>query len=87
MEVTGTGKVLIANVPFVEPANTIKEVGTIAEAKLLLTVITRPFVGAEPVKVTVPVDPTPLTTLVGLRERLWIPGGLTVSGTPIEEPP
>jgi hypothetical protein len=62
-----TALVVIENVALVAPASTVTLAGTCAAAVLLLdSVTTAPPVGAAPLSVTVPVDPAPPTTLVGL---------------------
>jgi hypothetical protein len=66
--VYATEWVVIANVPVLLPAATITEVVTVAEAELLAKDTDTPPAGAAPLKVTVPVEETPLATLVGLRE-------------------
>jgi hypothetical protein len=62
-----TALVVIENVALVAPASTVTLAGTCAAAVLLLdSVTTAPPVGAAPLSVTVPVDPAPPTTLVGV---------------------
>jgi hypothetical protein len=63
----GTAVVVRENVAVVAPAATATLAGTCATAVLLLeSVTTAPPEGAAPLNVTVPVDPFPPITLVGL---------------------
>jgi hypothetical protein len=65
----------------VAPAVTVTLAGTVAAAVLLLPrATTAPPTGAADPSVTVPVDPVPPVTLVGLTDTEEITGGLTVSG-------
>jgi hypothetical protein len=62
-----TGLVLIVKVAVVAPAKTVMLGGTVATVVLLLeSAIIAPPVGAGPLRVTVPVELLPPTTLVGL---------------------
>jgi hypothetical protein len=62
-----TALVVTAKVAVVAPATTVTLVGTCATAVLLLeSVTTAPPEGAAPLNVTVPVEPLPPITLVGL---------------------
>ena len=63
-----TAVVVTANVPLVAPAATVTLAGTVADVLLLDNVTNAPPVGAAPFSVTVPVAPTPPTTLVGLTD-------------------
>jgi len=67
---------------FAAPAGTVTLAGTVATAELLLESATvPPPAGAEPLRVTVPVEAVPPVTLVGLRLNEDRPGGLTLSTT------
>ena len=78
-----TGVVLTVNVAVVAPAATVTLAGTVAAAVLLLeSDTTAPPLGAAALKVTVPVEEAPPTTLVGLTvtaESADAAGGVTVS--------
>jgi hypothetical protein len=63
-----TGVVLIVNVTLKEPAGTVTLAGTEATVLLLLVIPTTVPAAETPVKVTVPVDVPPPTTLVGLSD-------------------
>lgn len=78
-----TGTVVMINVAVVAPAGTVTLAGTAAtEVLLLVSVTTSPPVGAEPLKVTVPVDDAPPTGLFGLSETEERVAGLIVSVAP-----
>jgi hypothetical protein len=63
-----TERVVTVNAALAEPAATVTLEGTVATFVLLLeSVTTAPPEGAAPLKVTVPCEDTPPTTLVGLR--------------------
>jgi hypothetical protein len=74
-----TGDVVTANVALVLPAGTVTDAGTVAAALLLPRDITIPPTGAGPLRVTVPVEPLPPSTLVGLRLNELKAGGFTVN--------
>jgi len=78
-----TDFVLTVNVAVVAPAATVTLAGTVAAAVLLLeSDTTAPPLGAAALKVTVPVEEVPPTTLVGLTvtaESADDAGGVTVS--------
>jgi hypothetical protein len=59
-------------------AGTVMVAGICAAALLSERLTTKPPLGAGPVKVTVPVDELPPTTLVGFRLNTESPGGVTV---------
>ena len=62
-----TGLVVAANVAVVAPASTVTDAGIWAAAGLLeVKATTAPLAGAAAVKVTVPVDDTPPSTVAGL---------------------
>lgn len=62
-----TAEVVTANVALVAPAAMVALAGTVAAALELVNVTTAPPVGAGAVRVTVPVEVAPPTTLVGER--------------------
>ena len=62
-----TGFVVTLKLPVVAPAATVTLAGTTAAELSLASVITTPPAGAGPLIVTVPVDPVPPWTLVGLK--------------------
>jgi hypothetical protein len=62
-----TAVVYTWNVALVAPAETVTLEGTLAAPLLLARVICAPPAGAGPLNVTIPVDCTPPTTLVGFR--------------------
>ena len=68
--------VLTVNVALVLPAGTVKLLGTVAAALLLLSVIFAPPEGATMLSVTVPVDDCPPRTLVGFKVRPDTAGGV-----------
>jgi hypothetical protein len=76
----GTPKVVTVNVREVLPARTVTLAGTVAAAVLLLErVTTAPPVGAALLRVTVPLELFPPTTVVGLRETEdTVTAGVTV---------
>jgi hypothetical protein len=76
----GTPKVVTVNVREVLPAGTVTLAGTVAAAVLLLErVTTAPPVGAALLRVTVPLELFPPTTVVGLRETEdTVTAGVTV---------
>ena len=78
--------VLTVNVADVLPAGIVRVAGTVASWELLPRVTTMPPVGAAPVRVTVPVDDLPPTTLEGLSVSVAMLGGdivrLVVTETP-----
>ncbi len=74
-----TPAVLTVNVPVVEPAGTVTEAGGIAAEPLEVRGTTRPPLGAGDVRVSVPVEVAPPTTVVGERVNPASDGGLTVS--------
>jgi len=64
-----TERVVTVNAALAEPAATVTLAGTVATFVLLLeSVTTAPPEGAGPLKVIVPCEDTPPTTLVGLRD-------------------
>jgi hypothetical protein len=74
-----TAVVVTENVAVACPAATVTLAGTAATGVLLLpSVTTNPPFGATPVSVTVPVDPVPPVTVVGLNETVEIAAGFTV---------
>ena len=74
-----TGEVVTVNVAVLAFAGTVTLTGTAASELLLLSETKAPDEGAEPFRVTVPVDELPPTTEFGLKvsEVTW--GGVTVS--------
>ena len=83
--------VVTVKVAVVLPAATVTEAGTVAEALLLESETEMPPVGAALLKVTVPVEDTPPTTLVGLTETderaAVAEPGVTVSVAVLLAPP
>ena len=74
--------VVTVKVAVVLPAATVTEAGTVAEPLLLESETETPPAGAAALKVTVPVEVPPLTTLVGLTEtdeRATLGAGVMVS--------
>jgi len=61
---------VIAKVAVVEPAATVTDAGTVAAALFEARFTTMPPAGAAALIVTVPVDPSPPMTVVGLTETL-----------------
>lgn len=82
-----TGTVVIGKVAVVAPAGTVTELATVADEPLEASVTTIPPVGAGPVRVTVPVDEAPPTTVVGLRVKALTVGALTVKIAVFDPPP
>lgn len=74
-----TPLVVIKKVAVVAPAATVTLAGTVAAALLLDSVTIAPPAGATLPNVTVPVDPLPPTTAVGLTVKFESTGGLIVS--------
>lgn len=70
--------VAIEKVAVVLPAATTTDAGTVATGLLLDSVTVVPPVGAVPVRVTVPVDALPRTTLAGFRETAESPAGAVI---------
>ena len=81
-----TDVVVIVKVAVVDPAATVTLAGTFAEPLLLESVTKAPFVGAGPLKVTVPVDDDPPVTLAGFTESELKAGAFTVSVVVLETP-
>jgi len=71
-------EVLTVNVAEVLPAGIVTEAGIDAAERLLERAIFKPPAGAGPLKVTVPVDDLPPTTLVGFSDKPIRVGGLRV---------
>jgi hypothetical protein len=74
-----TPLVVIAKVAVVAPAVTVTLAGTVAAALLLDNATDAPPTGAALLRVTVPVEELPPTTLVGFTVRFEIVAGLIVS--------
>ena len=74
-----TAVVLTVKLALVAPAATVTLLPTCAVGLLLVSVTTTPPAGARPLKVTVPVEELPPTTVVGFRDRADRVGGLMVS--------
>jgi hypothetical protein len=64
-----TGEVVIVNVALVLPPGTVTLAGSLAADELSLSDTTAPPPGAGPLKVTVPWEVLPPTTLVGFSEN------------------
>jgi len=74
-----TGLVVIANEALALPAGTMTDPGTLAtDGVSLLKVIDTPPFGAGPLKVTVPWETIPPTTLIGFTPIEFRTGGMTV---------
>jgi hypothetical protein len=77
------------NVALVDPAETVTLEGTLAAPLLLASAICAPPVGAGPLRVTVPVEDAPPTTVAGFRateERVVVGVGVGVGvGLPAAE--
>jgi hypothetical protein len=84
-----TAFVEIVNVALVTPLGTVTVAGTVAAATLLLDSATdTPPAGAGWLKVTIPVEVPPLSTLTGFRlSAMSVTDGLTVSVTDRVTPP
>lgn len=65
-----TAEVVTVNVAVVAPAATETELGTVALALLDVNVTVVPLGPAAPLRVTVPVEEDPPTTVVGLTARV-----------------
>ena len=75
-----TELVVILKLALLLPAVTVTLVGTLVALELSESVITAPPAGAAALKVTVPVEELPPTTLVGLRDSAEIVGVVVVPG-------
>ena len=73
-----TAVVVIANVAVVDPAGTTTDAGTVTAALFEASVTVVPPVGALAYRVTVPVEPVPPTTDVGLAE-IAVTTGVTIA--------
>jgi hypothetical protein len=72
---TATAVVVMENVAVVWPAATVTLAGTVADVLLLPSVTTAPPTGATALNFTVPVEPAPPVTVVGLNDTEKITGG------------
>ena len=84
--ITATEEVVILKVAEVAPAATLTVAGTLAELRLLDRLILNPPAGAGPLMVTVPVEPTPPITDVGLTDTAVSTGALMLSGVERDVP-
>ena len=75
-----TEVVVTVKLALVAPASTVTLAGTFAAVELSESVTTAPPAGAAALKVTVPVEEFPPTTLVGLRDSAEIVGIVVVPG-------
>ena len=75
-----TALVLTVKLALVVPAGTVTLTGALAAFELSESVTTAPPAGAAALKVTVPVEEFPPTTLVGLRDSAEIVGVVVVPG-------
>ena len=82
-----TAVVFTRKVAEVDPAATETVAGTVAEVESLDNFTTVPPAGAVPVKVTVPFEEIPPSTLVGERETLDMASGLIVKAAEADDVP
>ena len=75
-----TELVVILKLALLLPAVTVTLVGTLVAVEFSESVTTTPPVGAAALRVTVPVEKFPPTTLVGLRDSVEIVGIVVVPG-------
>ena len=75
-----TALVVTVKLALVAPASTATLTGTLAALELSESVTTAPPLGAAALKVTVPIEELPPTTLVGLRDSVEIVGIVVVPG-------
>ena len=78
-----TALVVTVKLALVAPAATVTLAGTVAAVELLESVTTAPPLGAAALKVTVPVEEAPPTTLVGFRLTAESVGGPAAAGSTI----
>jgi len=81
--VVETPTVVTANVVELEPAGTVTDAGTLADAWSLLSVTLNPVAAGLP-KAMVPVEDPPPTTAVGFKDSPVSTAGVIVRPTPIE---
>ncbi len=81
-----TPTVVTVNVAVVAPAAIVTEAGTVALVLLDVSVTTRPFVGAGPLMVAVPVEDVPPTTDVGETAMLVRVGTVMVRVAVLDVP-
>jgi len=81
-----TALVVTVKVAEVAPEGTVTEAGTVAAALLLVRLTTKPAVGAALEIVTVPVDETLPTTVVGLGESAATVGAVIDRVAVLEDP-
>ena len=79
VDVAETEIVVMVNVAEVDPAGTVTDAGSVAFVLLEVRLTVMPPDGATPFKVTVPVDVSPPTTVLGFNDTLVTAGGLIVS--------
>jgi hypothetical protein len=82
-----TGEVVIVNVALVLPPGTVTLAGSLAADELSLSDTTAPPLGAGPVRVTLPWEVLPPTTLVGFSDSVLNAGRFTVSTAVFVTPP
>ena len=75
-----TEVVVTVKLALLTPASTVTLAGKVAAAELSENITTAPPVSAAALKVTVPVEELPPTTLVGLRDSAEIVGVVVVPG-------
>ena len=80
-----TALVVTVKLAEVAPDGTVTDAGTVAAALLLERVTTKPAVGAALVMVTVPVDETPPTTVVGLSDSAATVGAVMLRVAVLED--
>ena len=78
-----TVPVATLNVALVAPAATLTLAGTVAAVELLESVTSAPPLGAAALRLTVPVEAVPPTTLVGLSKTVESVGAAAAAGSTV----
>ena len=81
-----TATVLTGKVAVVIPDLTVTDSGTVAEVEVLESFTNAPPDGAGPVRVTVPVEDVPPSTVFGLRPTDATPGAVISQSKPAPPP-